>query len=86
MCACGRQRSESLDHPAHRESSDRAVRRFETRKAATITLPLKCVISDCNGTISRSLGTIYGGEGGILLPPLSGSADEHYTSAIIPCA
>jgi hypothetical protein len=69
MCACGRQRSENLDHPAHRESSDRAVRKSETRKAATITLPLKCVISDCNGdcneTINRSLGTIYGGEGGI---------------------
>ena len=37
MSACGRQRSESLDHPTHRESSDRAVRKFETRKAATIT-------------------------------------------------
>jgi hypothetical protein len=27
-----------------------------------------------------------GGEGGILLPPLLASADESYTSAIIPCA
>ena len=26
-----------------------------------------------------------GGEGGILLPPLSASAGESYTSAIIPC-
>jgi hypothetical protein len=26
-----------------------------------------------------------GGEGGILLPPLPASADEPYTSAIIPC-
>jgi hypothetical protein len=26
-----------------------------------------------------------GGESGILLPPLSASHDEHYTSAIIPC-
>jgi hypothetical protein len=26
-----------------------------------------------------------GGEGGILLPPLPASTDEHYTFAIIPC-
>jgi hypothetical protein len=34
MSACGCQRSESLDHPAHRESSDRAVRNIIVSKYA----------------------------------------------------